>query len=130
MPKDARVAHLPQIAETFEERTTDALERLERRFDAPMFDGGFEDLSQRVAMFEIREERDRKYQEESLKKINDIHASIYDPKEGLYFTVKHSEAWISKVNGTARWMAMVLVTASVGGCGGLLYAYLKQLIST
>jgi len=137
MQKEARVAQLPQVTETFEERTTDALlavsrvlERLEDRFDSPVFDGGFEKLVGRVAKFELVQEQYGKNQEDSLKKINDIHASIYDPKEGLYFTVKHNAQWISKINGAARWSLMVLVTASVGGFGGLLYAYLKALISS
>ncbi len=118
------------VSETFEERTTATLqsqdrilERLEDKLDAPVFNGGFENLVNQVEKIKTVQEQMKESSMTVGKQVSDIHAVIYDPEKGIYLKVKEHGTWIDKVKGASKWILALLITLSLTGVGKLIYDF-------
>lgn len=120
------------VSSTFEERTTATLEaqdrileRVEQKLEAPVLNGGFEDLIKKVDKLETVQETLRDCTSKSSTKIDAIHTAIYDPDKGLYVTVKHHTSWIAGANKASKWLVALMVTGVLTGVGKLIYDFLS-----
>ena len=97
------------------------LEHLVEKLDAPILNGGFEELSQKVSKIEFITEAVQTAQVENSTKITEIHSVIYDPEKGIYVTMKNHGKWIEAVSKGSKWIVALLITGLVTGVGKLLY---------
>lgn len=97
------------------------LERMDKKLEAPVLNGGFDDLVKKVEKVENVTQQLKECHESSSKKIVDIHTAIYDPEKGIYVTVKGHDKWISATAKAGRWLAMLLITGALGGLGKVIY---------
>lgn len=126
------------VSKDFEEKTTATLqaqdrtleeqnrvlERVDKRLNAPVLNGGFEDLIKKVDKVEnVTAQLSEKYGNTS-QKIADIHTAVYDPEKGIYVTVKSHDKWITAVGTAGRWFGALLVTGMLTGMGKLLYDFI------
>lgn len=118
--EEKTTATLQAQDKTLEEQNR-VLERLDKRLEAPVLNGGFEDLIKKVDKVESVTEQLRECHANSSKKIVDIHAAIYDPEKGIYVTVKSHDKWIGSAGKAGRWFGALLVTGLLTGAGKLLY---------
>ena len=97
------------------------LERMDKKLEAPVLNGGFDDLVKKVEKVESVTQQLKECQESSSKKIVDIHTAIYDPEKGIYVTVKGHDKWISSTAKAGRWLGMLLITGGLGALGKVIY---------
>lgn len=116
---------------SFEEHTTavleaqdELLERLEKKLESPVLNGGFDELVQKVNKIEIVSDQLNKSQDSSSKKIDAIHVAVYDPDSGLYHVVKSHNNWIKTSNKLAMWLGGMFVAGILGGLGKIVYTFL------
>jgi hypothetical protein len=134
MGKESRPPQTPfkkarrNVTSPFEERMLSQLdsqdrilERLEQKLNAPVLNGGFEDLTAKVTKIESVQETMRETQKGTSSQVADIHALIYDPEKGMYVTVKDHGRWITKSNKIYTWTLALFVTGTLTGIGKFLY---------
>lgn len=134
--KQTQVSVARRVTSEFEKKTTrtlreqnrvlaqqnDVLAQLQDRLDAPILNGGYNDLVQ-----EVGEIKSIKSQLESASvKIDHINASINDPDHGIYVKVKHHDVWIMKVNSTWKWVLGTVGGLLIAGGGKILFDYIVQ----
>ena len=132
------------VSENFEETTTktlklqdDLLERMEKRLDAKVLNGGFDDLMVTIAKIELSQDHIRANQEihnqsdiisdaALLLKIDKIHDGIYDPEKGLYLKVKSNAESMETLTKIFKWFVVIVATGILTGLGKLLYDFLVK----
>lgn len=132
------------VSEEFETTTTktlqaqDALlERMEKRLDAKVLNGGFDELMVTVAEIkttqahiqanqEIHNQSDIVSDAALLAKIDKIHDGIYDPEKGLYMKVKSNAESMETLNKIFKWFLALLATGILTGLGKLLYDFIVK----
>lgn len=138
MPTRTSITRSRPSTQSFEEKTTasldaqdkiletqnDILGRLELKLEAPVLNGGFEDLVKKVERVDRVTEALRETQAASGTKIVDIHSAIYDPEKGIYVTVKDHGRWIGLASSAVKWLIALLITAALGGMGKLFYDFI------
>ena len=97
------------------------LERLEQKLDAPVLNGGFEDLTNKVSKIESVQNAILEVQKTTSSQVSEIHAVIYDPEKGIYVTVKDHGKWITKSNKVYVWTLAFFVAGTLTGIGKFLY---------
>ena len=114
--------------ESFEDRTTaslqaqdELLDRLERKLESPILNGGFDRLVQRVEKIDQVTEKLREGQAEAGKKIDAIHTVVLDPETGLYHKVKSHSSWIDTTTKGMKWIGGLIVAGLLTGAGKLIY---------
>jgi hypothetical protein len=126
---EERLRH--SASESFEERTSATLEaqdrileRVEQKLEAPVLNGGFEDLTRKVDKIENVTELMRESMADTNKKVGDIHTVIYDPEKGIYVTLKGHDNWIERVGKGFKWGGALVVTGVLTGIGKLIYDFI------
>lgn len=116
----------------FEDRTTATLEaqdrlleRMEQRLQAPVLNGGFEDLNKKIDKVEFIQDQLLRQQETSGKQISDIHMVIYDPEKGMYMTLKSHTRWIEAMTKSIKWAGALFLTGLLSGIGKLIYDFIS-----
>ena len=94
---------------------------LEEKLNAPVLNGGFEDLIRLVDRIENAQEQFGVSQEDTNKKLGDIHTMINDPEKGLYVEVKTHSKWIDRASSGMRWFVMLLAGGALTGAGKFVY---------
>lgn len=135
---DTHVGSMPRknpidsFSKAFEERTTATLEaqdrtleRLDKKLEAPVFNGGFEDLMTKVNKIESIQTQLQVCQEKTSEQVTAIHTAIYDPEKGLYAKVKAAISWIDRANGIIKGLLALLATGLLTGAGKLIYDLLS-----
>jgi hypothetical protein len=128
--KETRPSQPHRGLTTFEERTTATLEaqdrlleRVEQKLQAPVLNGGFEDLTKKVEKIESIQGAMAASAVGVEKKVGEIHERIYDPEKGLYVAVKHHGDWINTVSKALKWILALMLTLSLGGAGKMIYDF-------
>lgn len=128
MPRKTRLI----VSDTFESRTTATLEaqdrileRVEKKLESPVLNGGFDNLMTKVEKIESIQSQMGKVQETQGEKIDSIHSAIYEPEKGLYVKVKDANLWISRVDKASKWFIGLLVAGILTGVGKVLYDFLS-----
>ena len=127
--KLARVGYVRKRAMSdFEKKTTktlreqnDVLALLKERLNAPILNGGYNDLV-KVGEFEVIKEQ----LQATGAKIDNIDSSINNPDNGIYVKVKHHSEWISKVNKTWMWVLGTVATLTLTGAGKLFFDFFSH----
>lgn len=132
MSNNNRSRKLHPYHKSFEEYVTSVLEsqdkvleRLERKLESPILNGGFDDLVTKVSKIETSSSELTKSQDISSKKIDAIHIAVYDPDLGLYHVVKNHTGWIKNTSKAAMWLGGLLAGGILGGIGKFLYNFLS-----
>ena len=103
------------------ERVCSNLERVEKKLESPVMNGGFETLLGQTTRIKDVNEELKKMQAQQGEKIDAIHGAIYDPEKGIYSKVKDHGKWIEKTGGLIKGIITFLGTSLVIGLGKLLY---------
>lgn len=130
-----RERHL--VSERFEESTTQTLqaqdallERMEKRLDAKVLNGGFDDLMTKVVKIELIQEQFKSTQDKNQvktdEKLDSIHNAIYEPDSGLYAKVKSNAESMAALRKIFKGFVALVASGLVGGAGKLLYDYIAS----
>lgn len=101
------------------------LGEIKNKLDAPILNGGFQELTQQVNKVESIVNSLQASQESTGKKVDEIHAVVYDPTKGIIVTVAGHGRWLMLANKALKWILALLVTVSVTGFCKLLYDFLS-----
>lgn len=119
----------------FEQRVTETLksqdemlDRLDKKLDSPILNGGFNDLMTKVNKIETIQDELGKTQTGANEKITAIHAAIYNPDDGLYAKVKDTLKWINTANWIIKGLAGILATGMLTAFGVVVYDLLTGTI--
>ncbi len=115
---------LSRLDERFEKHIQNeegTLTKLEQKLDAPILNGGFDNLLTQVTRIESVQTELGKCQGVTSDKITAIHTSIYDPEKGLYAKVKDALNWINNVNWVLKGMLGLTATGGVAVLGKIIY---------
>lgn len=113
---------------SFEKRVTEtlaaqdtALAELSTKLQAPILNGGFDKLLLQVDKIERIQEDHRKLQDETCTKVSEVHAAVFDHKDGLYIQVQAARKWIKTANVIIKSIGAALGVGLVSGLGTLLW---------
>ena len=101
---------------------TQLLEYLVEKLEAPVLNGGFEDLTQKLTRMETMQEGMVKSHEKTATEVAEIHKVINDPKDGLVVTVNNQGKWIGTAKKVLIWMGGLAVTGGLAILGKLLWS--------
>jgi hypothetical protein len=99
------------------------LEHLVKKLEAPVLNGGFDELTQKMTRMETIQTQMVETQKISSQQVAEIHKTINDPKEGLIVTLSGHGKWISSAKKVLIWLGAGGVTVLVGALGKLGWSF-------
>lgn len=105
------------------------LERLEKKFEKPALNGGFDKLVEKVEKIEWVTQKLSESQDGICKQVKEIHTVVLDPETGLYHKVKENSKWIDSTSRGLKWLIGLIIAGLLTGTGKLLYDFVTGHIS-
>lgn len=110
------------VTETLESQDR-MLEKLEKKLEKPVMNGGFDTLVTKVDKIELVTGQLQESHSEVSQKINAIHTVVMDPDTGLYHKVKSNSQWIDSARRGLKWLLGFMAAGVLTGTGKLLYDF-------